>query len=67
MQPMHPAMVEAHARARVEQLRHEERTRCRSIRGGPRRHRLRISAGWVLINVGLRLALPAAPVVPAAG
>jgi hypothetical protein len=67
MQPMHPAMVEAHARARVEQLRREAGGR----RPGatprrPRVHRLRRSAGWLLINIGWRLVLPAEPVARAA-
>lgn len=68
MQPMHPAMVEAHARARVEQLRREAGVRRPAATPGPPRvHRLRTAAGWLLINVGWRLVLPAGPVPWTAG
>ncbi len=67
MQPMHPALVEAHARARVEQWRREAPDRPRPLSRRPGRHRLRTSAGWFLIHVGFRLALPAGPIAPVAG
>ncbi len=67
MQPMHPAMVEAHARARAEQLRGEAGARPRATPGGPRSRRVRTSAGWLLINLGWRLVLPARPMTRAAG
>jgi hypothetical protein len=65
MQPLHPAMVEASARARVAELqacrpplrlRLPSRARSRSVRR---------AIGWFLVNLGLRLALPQPTVHPA--
>jgi hypothetical protein len=67
MPPIHPAMAEAHTRARVEQFRREAAARPLPVHGGPGRRRLRTSAGWLLINVGLHLVLPPGPVAPATG
>jgi hypothetical protein len=60
MQPMHPAIADALYRARVEEL---TRTTRPTRRTGSTRRRapaaaVRRRAGWFLVHVGLRLALP---------
>ncbi len=57
MHPMHPSMAQALCRARAEQLHREAATRRRG-RARRRRGPVRTTAGWFLINVGFRLALP---------
>jgi hypothetical protein len=56
-----PALVDAVARARVADLRQSARSGVRG-RGIKRRHRgaeaARQATGWLLVDMGLRLAVP---------
>ena len=57
----HPVVLEALARDRVAELRHSA-SATTHMRGEKRWHRLvaagRRGTGWLLIDMGLRLALP---------
>jgi hypothetical protein len=70
MFPLHPALTEAHARARVDELQRQARyatVHCRAPRAHPRRRSVRTTAGWFLVNLGLRLAIsPPTRVTPVA-
>jgi hypothetical protein len=65
MYPMHPAMVEASARIRVAELRDLPSTRPRGHRARSGRQLWRRELGWLLINLGLRLAIPRPSLRPA--
>jgi hypothetical protein len=66
MYPMHPAMVEASARSRAAELRDLPRARTRTPRAGGRGQFWRRELGWLLVNLGLRLAIPGPTLRPAA-
>jgi hypothetical protein len=54
---MHPEMARAMMAARADDLRRANRPRS-TTRSRPMQPRLRAAAGWLLIEVGLRLAFP---------
>ncbi len=64
MHPMHPAMVEASARARMAELQG-----CRPAPGRLPRRRgsrsVRRAIGWFLVNLGMRLVVPQTTLRPA--
>jgi len=66
MYPMHPAMVEASARMRAAELRALPVTRARVSRVHSRRQSWRRELGWLLIHIGMRLAIPSPGLRPAA-
>ncbi len=69
MYPLHPALTQAHARARVEELQRQSRHASvprRTRRAHPRRRSIRTTAGWFLVNLGLRLAVAPPPLTPVA-
>jgi hypothetical protein len=71
MQPMHPGMVEALMRARradLERVSIVGLPRSAPVRtvSGRRRRAMRKQAGLLLIDIGVRLALPRRPLTPAA-
>jgi hypothetical protein len=64
MFPLHPALTEAHARARVDELHRQARpiaVQRRARRAHPRSRSMRTTAGWFLVNLGLRLAVSPRP------
>ena len=65
MYPMRPAMVEASARMRAAELRDLPYTRARGNRARSGRQFWRRELGWLLINLGLRLAIPRPSLRPA--
>jgi hypothetical protein len=70
MYPLHPALTEAHARARVDEWRRQARhatVPLQARRAHPRLRSVKTTAGWFLVNLGLRLAVsPPQPVTSVA-
>jgi hypothetical protein len=70
MYSLHPALTEAHARARVNELQRQARQASGHRRGRrlhPWHRSMRTTAGWFLVSLGLRLAVsPPRPLTPVA-
>jgi hypothetical protein len=56
--PMHPAMAEASARARVAELRGRRPSARKRLPSRRHSRSIRSAIGWFLVNLGMRLALP---------
>ena len=64
MHPLHPAMAEASARARVAELQGRRPAARGGVRMEGRSRTARRAIGWLMVDLGMRLALPQPSVRP---